>query len=152
PNLPRELWGRKKSGFFVPVLNAIDSDSVSFSRGRQSRVLAARALQAPGVELAWPVAGENGRGEWASCQSHTAPPEPAANLAAGATPSAVAADPAPATRFSTPLQRRLRSWIGILSAYFGTQTVTQLLGIAAGLLFIRNMPVPQFALYTLSTS
>ncbi|HEV8630102.1 MAG TPA: hypothetical protein VGV61_07280 [Thermoanaerobaculia bacterium] len=50
------------------------------------------------------------------------------------------------------LRRRLRAWTGILSAYFGTQTVTQLLGIAAGILFIRTMPVQEFALYTLATS
>lgn len=50
------------------------------------------------------------------------------------------------------LRRRLLKWTKIFSAYFGTQTVTQLLGIAAGLLFIRTMAVQQFALYALATS
>jgi O-antigen/teichoic acid export membrane protein len=47
---------------------------------------------------------------------------------------------------------RLRRWAGIFSAYFSTQTVTQVLGIATGLLFIRFMPVREFALYTLAFS
>jgi O-antigen/teichoic acid export membrane protein len=46
----------------------------------------------------------------------------------------------------------LRRWIGILSAYFTAQTMTQLAGLAAGLLLVRFMPVRQFALYTLATS
>jgi O-antigen/teichoic acid export membrane protein len=46
----------------------------------------------------------------------------------------------------------LRRWIGILSAYFTAQTLTQLLGIAAGLLFVNLMPVREFALYTLASS
>lgn len=50
------------------------------------------------------------------------------------------------------LRGRTRQWIGILSAYFSTQTVTQLLGIATGVLFIRFMPVREFALYTLAFS
>jgi O-antigen/teichoic acid export membrane protein len=50
------------------------------------------------------------------------------------------------------LRGRARQWAGILSAYLSTQTVTQLLGIATGLLFIRFMPVGQFALYTLAFS
>lgn len=49
-------------------------------------------------------------------------------------------------------QRRLRRWAGILSAYFSTQTLTQLAGIAAGLLYIRFLPVGEFALYTLAFS
>jgi O-antigen/teichoic acid export membrane protein len=47
---------------------------------------------------------------------------------------------------------RARRWIGILSAYFTVQTLTQLLGMAAGLLLIRFMPVREFALYTLAFS
>jgi len=50
------------------------------------------------------------------------------------------------------LRRRARSWAGILSAYFGTQTVAQLLGIAAGIVFIRTMPLREFALYTIAMS
>jgi O-antigen/teichoic acid export membrane protein len=46
----------------------------------------------------------------------------------------------------------VRAWAGILAAYFTAQTLTQLLGIAAGILFIRFMPVGEFALYTLATS
>ncbi|HEX3557491.1 MAG TPA: hypothetical protein VIA62_30045 [Thermoanaerobaculia bacterium] len=47
---------------------------------------------------------------------------------------------------------RLRRWTKILSAYFTTQTLTQLLGIASGLLFVNFMPVREFALYTLAFS
>lgn len=52
------------------------------------------------------------------------------------------------------LDRRalIRRWIGIFSAYFSTQSVVQLLGIATGILFIRTMPVREFALYTLGFS
>ncbi|HYO12943.1 MAG TPA: oligosaccharide flippase family protein, partial [Thermoanaerobaculia bacterium] len=46
----------------------------------------------------------------------------------------------------------LRRWAGILSAYFTSQTVTQLLGIATGLLFVNFMPVREYALYTLALS
>lgn len=49
-------------------------------------------------------------------------------------------------------QGTLRRWIGILSAYVTTQTLTQLLGIAAGLLLINVLPVAEFALYTLALS
>jgi len=47
---------------------------------------------------------------------------------------------------------RVFQWVGILSAYFSAQTVAQLLGIGAGLLFINFMPVQEFALYTLAFS
>jgi O-antigen/teichoic acid export membrane protein len=51
-----------------------------------------------------------------------------------------------------PDKHRIQRWIGIFSAYFTAQTLIQLLGIAAGLLLIRFMTVPQFALYTLAFS
>jgi O-antigen/teichoic acid export membrane protein len=47
---------------------------------------------------------------------------------------------------------RARRWAGILSAYLSSQVLVQLLGIAAGILFIRHMPVHEFALYTLAAS
>jgi O-antigen/teichoic acid export membrane protein len=50
------------------------------------------------------------------------------------------------------LRDRARRWIGILSAYFSTQTVLQILGFATGVLLIRSMPVREFALYTLAFS
>jgi O-antigen/teichoic acid export membrane protein len=49
-------------------------------------------------------------------------------------------------------QERLRRWTKILSAYFSAQTLTQILGIASGLLFVNFMPVREFALYTLAFS
>ncbi|MEA2602392.1 MAG: hypothetical protein QOF89_3384 [Acidobacteriota bacterium] len=52
----------------------------------------------------------------------------------------------------TLFRRRLADWTKILSAYFTTQTLTQLLGIASGLLFVNFMPVREFALYTLAFS
>jgi O-antigen/teichoic acid export membrane protein len=53
---------------------------------------------------------------------------------------------------ATPLRARFTSWAKILSAYFTAQTLTQLAGIAAGLLFVNLMPVREFALYTLALS
>jgi O-antigen/teichoic acid export membrane protein len=47
---------------------------------------------------------------------------------------------------------RIRRWVGIFSAYFTAQTLIQLLGMAAGLLLIRFMPVREFAFYTLAFS
>jgi O-antigen/teichoic acid export membrane protein len=58
-----------------------------------------------------------------------------------------AAESVPAVPF-----RRTRKWAKILSAYFTAQVVTQILGISAGLLLTRTMPVRQFALYTLALS
>ncbi|HEY4593505.1 MAG TPA: hypothetical protein VIJ61_13910 [Thermoanaerobaculia bacterium] len=43
-------------------------------------------------------------------------------------------------------------WVRILSAYLTAQSLTQLLGIAAGLLFVNFMPVRELALYTLAFS
>ncbi len=50
------------------------------------------------------------------------------------------------------LGARVRTWAGILSAYFSSQTLVQLLGIATGILFINFMPMQDLALYTLATS
>ena len=47
---------------------------------------------------------------------------------------------------------KAREWLLLLSSYFTTQTLVQLTGIAAGLLFVNFLPVRQFALYTLATS
>jgi O-antigen/teichoic acid export membrane protein len=46
----------------------------------------------------------------------------------------------------------LSRWIRIFAAYFSTQTLTQLLGVVAGLLFVNLMPVRELALYTLAFS
>jgi O-antigen/teichoic acid export membrane protein len=46
----------------------------------------------------------------------------------------------------------LSRWTRILAAYLTAQTLTQALGILAGLLFVNLMPVREFALYTLATS
>ncbi len=51
-----------------------------------------------------------------------------------------------------PNRGRLLRWARILSAYFTAQTLTQLLGIASGLLFVNFMPVRELALYTLAFS
>ena len=51
-----------------------------------------------------------------------------------------------------PIRGRIATWTRILSAYFTAQTLTQLAGIAAGLLFVNFMPVREFALYTLAFS
>lgn len=46
----------------------------------------------------------------------------------------------------------LRRWAGILSAYFTAQTLTQVAGMAAGLVLVNILPVREFALYTLALS
>lgn len=69
-----------------------------------------------------------------------------------APPADAAGDVGRDTRTRTLAMQVLRRWIGILSAYFTAQTLTQLAGLAAGLLLVRYMPVRQFALYTLATS
>lgn len=63
-------------------------------------------------------------------------------------PVALAGD-APAAGAPPP---SLRRWLGILSAYFTAQTLTQIAGLLAGLLFVNFMPVREFALYTLAAS
>lgn len=64
-------------------------------------------------------------------------------------PSTVADPLAPP---SGVLLDRARRWLGILAAFFSAQSAVQLLGIAAGLLFVNFLPVEQFALYTLANS
>src|SRR5436305_3648579 len=59
-------------------------------------------------------------------------------------------EPSPATAGRG--RERLARWTKILSAYFTTQTLTQLLGVAFGLLFVNFMPVREFALYALAFS
>lgn len=55
-----------------------------------------------------------------------------------------------------PVPRRWRSrveeWAPVFLAYFSSQTLVQLLGIAAGLILVNTMPVREFALYTLAMS
>lgn len=50
------------------------------------------------------------------------------------------------------MRQRLERWTKILAAYFGAQSAVQLLGILAGILFVRHMSVREFALYTLALS
>jgi O-antigen/teichoic acid export membrane protein len=66
-------------------------------------------------------------------------------LPAGARPAAPAAAP-------RMLRPRLRRWVHVLSAYFTAQVLTQILGLLAGLLLVRTMPLGEFALYTLALS
>ncbi|HVT18475.1 MAG TPA: hypothetical protein VHQ90_20145 [Thermoanaerobaculia bacterium] len=47
---------------------------------------------------------------------------------------------------------RIKGWAKIFSTFLTAQVLTQLLGISAGILLIRAMPVRQFALYTLALS
>ncbi len=60
--------------------------------------------------------------------------------------------PASPSGLGGSLRRRVRHWAGVLSAYFIAQVLTQVLGLTAGLLLVRTMPVGQFALYTLALS
>jgi O-antigen/teichoic acid export membrane protein len=53
----------------------------------------------------------------------------------------------------TPLEPgRLRRWVGILTAFFASQGLAQLLSMAAGLLFVREMAPDAWALYALALS
>jgi O-antigen/teichoic acid export membrane protein len=67
-------------------------------------------------------------------------------------PIAAPEPPPPRASPAEALLPRVRRWAGILSAYFSTQVLIQLAGIGAGLLFIRFLPVREFALYTLAFS
>jgi len=62
------------------------------------------------------------------------------------------ADGRPTGTLTQVARFRLVQWTKIFSAYFSAQSVAQLLGIGAGLLFINFMPVEEFALYTLAFS
>jgi O-antigen/teichoic acid export membrane protein len=46
----------------------------------------------------------------------------------------------------------IRRWIRLLSEYTAAQAVTQLLGVAAGLLIVNLLPVREYALYTFALS
>ena len=65
-------------------------------------------------------------------------------------PGAPLAGPAPAALHS--LLPRLRRWTRVLSMYFSAQLLTQALGLLAGLLLVRSLPLREFALYTLALS
>lgn len=86
------------------------------------------------------------------------PPEPLTAVEAAEPAAAVTAAPAAGGRLVGLLDRLglggglLGRWTKILSAYFSAQSLVQLLGIGAGLLFINFMPVEQYALYTLAFS
>ncbi len=58
----------------------------------------------------------------------------------------------PAAGALAALVPRLKGWVKVLSAYFSAQLLTQLLGLSAGLLLVRTMPVREFALYALALS
>lgn len=93
--------------------------------------------------------------EPASAEAAPAVAPRAADLAALLAPEG--ANASPALGHAAPPRARqilyiLRRWSGILSAFFTSQTLTQVTGLAAGLLLVRFLPVQQFALYTLATS
>jgi O-antigen/teichoic acid export membrane protein len=86
------------------------------------------------------------------------PPSPIADLMPDAAPGLAVPSPPDAAAAGTAgrdalaLLPRLRHWARVLAAYFTAQVLTQLLGLAAGLLLVRTMPVREFALYTLASS
>ncbi len=53
PELPDELFGRKKTGFYVPLAEALAEDATALSHGERSRRLALQILAAHGVSLPW---------------------------------------------------------------------------------------------------
>jgi hypothetical protein len=54
--MPGSLFRRKKSGFYVPLAEALaDDEGMVLSRGHSSRGLALRVLAAHGVDLPIPL-------------------------------------------------------------------------------------------------
>ena len=53
PELPDELFRRKKTGFYVPIAEALAEDATALSHGERSRRLALQILAAYGVSLPW---------------------------------------------------------------------------------------------------
>ncbi len=58
----------------------------------------------------------------------------------------------PADGAAGPARERLLRWVEILSAYFTAQTLVQVAGLAAGLVFVNLMPVREFALYAMASA
>jgi O-antigen/teichoic acid export membrane protein len=73
-------------------------------------------------------------------------------LAAELQPDGSPVPAVPAAGALAALVPRLERWAKVLSAYFSAQLLTQLLGLSAGLLLVRTMPVREFALYALALS
>ncbi|HSM12589.1 MAG TPA: hypothetical protein VLA66_00845, partial [Thermoanaerobaculia bacterium] len=74
-------------------------------------------------------------------------------LVGGAAPVASELEPGPAPLFDLPaLGERFRRWTGILAAFFSAQALAQAAGLAAGLVFVRTLPLEEFAFYTLASS
>jgi O-antigen/teichoic acid export membrane protein len=48
--------------------------------------------------------------------------------------------------------QRIKRWFKALTAFFTAQALTQALGLGAGIILVRSMPVREFALYTLALS
>ncbi|HET9767840.1 MAG TPA: asparagine synthase-related protein, partial [Thermoanaerobaculia bacterium] len=55
PELPSWLLARKKTGFYVPLAEALAEDASALSHGGRSRRLALQVLAAHGIELPWPA-------------------------------------------------------------------------------------------------
>nr|HRC88284.1 hypothetical protein [Thermoanaerobaculia bacterium] len=70
-------------------------------------------------------------------------PEPPAELAPAATAPAWVPE---------GLRGRPMLWLKLLSAYFSSQSLAQLLSVAAGLVLVRFLAVRELALYTLAAS
>ena len=49
------VFDRRKTGFYVPLAEALADDAATLSHGARSRRLALQVLGAQGVELPWPV-------------------------------------------------------------------------------------------------
>ena len=75
-------------------------------------------------------------------------PSPVADLMSDSLPALAV----PVAGLLSTAMPRLKSWARVLSAYFTAQVITQLLGLSAGLVLVRTMPVSEFALYTLALS
>jgi asparagine synthase (glutamine-hydrolysing) len=59
PELPEEVFGRKKTGFYVPVAEALEAEAGRTSNGARSRILAAAVLEAMGLPLSVPMAASS---------------------------------------------------------------------------------------------
>jgi asparagine synthase (glutamine-hydrolysing) len=63
PELPMSLFARKKTGFYVPLTEALADDATALSHGGRSRRLALHVLAAQGVALPWESAALRARRE-----------------------------------------------------------------------------------------
>jgi O-antigen/teichoic acid export membrane protein len=92
---------------------------------------------------------------WPPLPEPVEPQSPVAELMPDALPDLAIPAPGPPGAVGPdggPFLEQAKRWAKVLSAFFTAQVLTQLLGLCAGLVLVRTMPVHEFALYTLALS